>query len=691
MNRLSTETSPYLLQHADNPVHWFPWGEQALNKAIEENKPILLSIGYSACHWCHVMAHESFEDEKTARVMNDLFINIKIDREERPDLDKIYQTAHSMLTDSTGGWPLTVFLNPRDHMPIFAGTYFPKQPRHGLPSFTQLLDHVHDIYQTRKKDIEKQSASLKDFYTRMVEQNNTSTENLNSLPLDVARNQIEQQFDSINGGYSGAPKFPHPTIISRAINHWARTSTDGRADSRILHTAIFTLERMSSGGLFDHLGGGFCRYSTDETWMIPHFEKMLYDNGPLLYLNTQAWCISGSTLFLDAATETADWVMREMQSTEGGYYSALDADSEGEEGKFYTWTPNEIKSLLDEDSYSLLEQRFGLDRNANFEDRWHLHTYTDYETLATSVSTTSEAVREQILTSRQQLFEAREKRIHPGRDDKVLTSWNGLMIQAMAHAGRILQREEYILSAEKAADFIKHNMWQNNRLLATSKDGKSHLNAYLDDYAFLLNGLLELLQSRWNSDHLLWAEQIADVMTEQFEDQNQGGFFFTSHDHEKLIQRTKNYADEAMPSGNGIAVQALLKLGYLTGKTHYLAAAERGLKAAWSSLSEHPVAHCSLLNALDNYLKAPKIIILRGADDMARWQNKLAGRYLSDTLVFSIPAETQLSGALADKKARQTTTAYVCENTSCQPPITSIEDYISLLNAATVKIKKPTK
>jgi hypothetical protein len=440
MNRLATQTSPYLLQHADNPVNWQPWGEAALQLARDQNKPILLSIGYSACHWCHVMAHESFEDETTAALMNEYFVNIKVDREERPDLDKIYQNAHAMLTQRPGGWPLTAFLTPEDHMPIFIGTYFPNHPRHGLPSFTQLLKNIAQVYADRRADIDQQSDALRDAFRRISESQKKIAGELNAIPLDVARNQIEKQFDSINGGFSGAPKFPHPSIIERALRHWASTTANSRPDPRILHTALFSLERMASGGVFDHLGGGFCRYSTDELWMIPHFEKMLYDNGPLLALTSQAGCISGQVEFIEAATETADWVLREMQSSAGGYYSALDADSEGVEGKFYVWSPAEVRRVLPADRYPLFERRFGLDRPANFEDHWHLHAYENYASLANAFDTDTDSIRQQLKECRTQLFEVREQRIHPGLDDKILTSWNALMIRGMAIAGRLLGR-----------------------------------------------------------------------------------------------------------------------------------------------------------------------------------------------------------------------------------------------------------
>ncbi len=674
MNKLSSETSPYLLQHADNPVNWFPWGEEALNKARDENKPILLSVGYSACHWCHVMAHESFENDDTARLMNQLFVNIKVDREERPDLDKIYQTAHSMLTNRAGGWPLTVFLTPDERMPIFAGTYFPDQARHGMPAFRQILQHISEIHQTRQHDIVKQNTSIREAYARIAEADTQSVGELNALPVDVARKQIEQQFDSQHGGFSAEPKFPHPAIIDRAMQHWARSRFNNRTDPRILHTALYSLEKMASGGLFDHLGGGFCRYSTDAMWMIPHFEKMLYDNGPLLWLNTQAWCISSDIRYFDTAIETADWVMREMQSPEGGYYSALDADSEGVEGKFYVWTPELVKQHLDADLYAVFARRFGLDRADNFENQWHLHAYLSYQELSEAFNTNAEKVRADLRQAREILFKEREKRIHPGLDDKILTSWNGLMIKGMAHVGRILGHKGTIDSAERAASFIKHNLWQDHRLLAAHKDGKSHLNAYLDDYAFLLDGLLELLQARWHDDTYAWALEIADALITLFEDKDHGGFFFTSHDHEQLIQRTKTCNDEAIPSGCGTASRALNRLGYLSGNRQYIDTAERALKAAWHAINQAPVSHCTYINALDDFLNPPNILIIRSQqNDHQQCLDMVKNHYLPSTLVFVIPANVTPHQNLIDKKPAEHTLAYPCAGYQCYATLNNLD------------------
>ncbi|MBT8126901.1 MAG: thioredoxin domain-containing protein [Gammaproteobacteria bacterium] len=681
MNKLSDQTSPYLLQHADNPVHWMPWSEQALQLAREQDKPILLSIGYSACHWCHVMAHESFEDNATADVMNRLFINIKVDREERPDLDKIYQTAHSMLTNRPGGWPLTVFLTPHDHMPIYAGTYFPKLPLHGLPAFTQLLENIAHAYATRKDDIRQQSASLQQIFSQIELQHSTRSEHLGSLPLDLTRNQIEQQFDSRYGGYSGAPKFPHPAIIQRALRHWARTNTSGNPDSRILHTALFTLERMAAGGLFDHLGGGFCRYSTDAQWMIPHFEKMLYDNGPLLWLNTDAWCISKDECYKDAVIETAAWVMREMQSEAGGYYSALDADSEGVEGKFYVWTPEAVKALLDERDYALFASRYGLDKPANFEGQWHLHAYRNYTELAEKSGSNENEIRDRLQAARLKLLNAREHRVHPGLDDKILTAWNGMMIRGMAHAGYKLDKPTYIDSAASAADFIYRHLWQNQRLLATARKEHAHLNAYLDDYAFLISGLLELLQARWDSKWLHWAQQLADVLIEQFEDKGSGGFYFTSHDHEQLIQRSKSYSDDAIPSGNGVAAECLLILGYLLSEPKYIDTADRCLKAAWNSINQAAISHCSLLDALDYHLEPPQIIILRGSiEQLKHWLQATRDAYLPHTRLFAIPEDKALPASLQAKALSDQALAYICEGMHCSSPISSISEFRELVN-----------
>ncbi|MCB1774458.1 MAG: thioredoxin domain-containing protein, partial [Gammaproteobacteria bacterium] len=498
-HRLKHATSPYLQQHADNPVDWWPWCEEALQLAREQDKPILLSIGYSACHWCHVMAHESFEDPATAAVMNELFVNIKVDREERPDLDRIYQTAYQLLARRAGGWPLTVFLMPDDHSPFFAGTYFPPQPRHGLPAFVDVLRQIAQAYRERRPDIEQQNASVRAALVRVDQPPPADT--ASSRPVDDALAQLAEQFDTAHGGFGGAPKFPHPGTLRFLL----REGTRRRADD-VRHMALHTLERMAAGGVNDHLGGGFCRYSVDDRWVIPHFEKMLYDNGQLLGLYAEAWVADDRRpVFKHVCERTAEWIMREMQADSGGYFASLDADSEGEEGRFYVWQADEVRQLLDADEFAVFAPRFGLDRTANFEGRWHLHTFRDTEQIAQTAGIAAGDVRRRLSSARHKLFAARELRVRPGRDEKILTSWNALTIKGMAKAGRLLQVPEWIDSAARAMAFLRRFHWRDGRLLASSRDGHAHLAAYLDDHAYLVDAALELLQARWDSDLLDFA------------------------------------------------------------------------------------------------------------------------------------------------------------------------------------------
>jgi uncharacterized protein len=686
-NNLINETSPYLKQHVHNPVNWYPWNAAALKKARDEDKPILLSIGYSACHWCHVMAHESFEDPATAKVMNELFVNIKVDREERPDLDKIYQTSQLLLTQRGGGWPLTMFLAPDDQVPFFGGTYFPKEPLHGLPAFTDLLKRVASFYRENRTGIGNQNASMLKALDSIYGQSAGEAQ-LNKAALDVARNQLEQSFDPRNGGFGNAPKFPHPTNLERLLRHWAATRLKGESDQRALHMAVFTLSKMAQGGIYDHLGGGFCRYSVDDEWMIPHFEKMLYDNGPLLALTAQTAVATDDAALARTARETADWVMREMQSPEGGYYSSMDADSEGEEGKFYVWQCEEIESLLEPCDYAIFAGRYGLDRPANFEGHWHLHIQAPLDQLAAEFDTDERSIITTLDRAREKLFKVREQRVHPGRDDKILTSWNALMIKGMAIAGRHLNSPEYIKSATCALGFIRTNLWRDGRLLATFNDGKARFGAYLDDYAFLLDAILELLQVRWRSSELSFGCDLADVLLAHFEDREHGGFYFTADDHEQLIQRPKSLADEATPSGNGIAAQALARLGLLLGDVRYLDAAERTLNAAVKMINEAPVAHASLLTALEEKITPAQIIILRGAGrNFDEWHRLCIRDYAPRRLSFATRDNARdLPNALAEKVPQGEVVAYVCEGMNCSPPIDDLKSLQALLTETTVKV-----
>jgi len=681
-NHLAEETSPYLLQHADNPVEWYPWGEAALTRASQENKPILLSIGYSACHWCHVMAHESFEDPGTAALMNELFINIKVDREERPDLDKIYQVAQQMLTHGSGGWPLTMFLTPQEQ-PFFGGTYFPKEPRYGMPAFRDLLQRVAEYYRNQGAEIASQNEQLQAALQAMVPQPALGTA-LDDSPLAQARAALERTFDGTYGGFAGAPKFPHANSIERCMRQWHATSAGTAPDLKALYMATLTLTRMGEGGLYDQLGGGFARYSVDAFWMIPHFEKMLYDNAQLLGEYARAHLATGEALFAKISHETADWVLRDMHSPEGGFYSSLDADSQGHEGKFYVWSRAEVQALLTGREYAAFSRRFGLDRGANFEGEWHLHGFTSLEDVANATQESAQETQALIESSRTKLLHTRNLRVWPARDEKILTAWNALMIKGLGVAARVLKRPDLSAAASAAVDFLKAHLWRDGRLLATYKDGRAHLPAYLDDYAFLADALLELLQTRWRSRDLQFAQDLAEVLLEQFEDTEQGGFFFTARDHEKLIHRSKTYGDESVPSGNGIAASVLCRLGFLLGETRYLDSAQRALQAAWAGIQEYPQAHMSLVNALEDFLPSMQILVIRGdAAAAAQWAADLGAIYAPTRMIFAIPDGVELPGALAAKSAGPSTVAYLCTGMTCSAPMT---DFSEVWRALTLRV-----
>ncbi|MEO7558050.1 MAG: thioredoxin domain-containing protein, partial [Gammaproteobacteria bacterium] len=530
------------------------------------------------------------------------------------------------------------------------------------------------FYRKQREDIAKQNSALIYALRSTNPEPGLGELALNATPLQKARTQIEQSFDPQFGGFSKAPKFPHPTNIELLMRQWAHSvTTNGidKADGRALGIARFTLQMMALGGLYDQLGGGFCRYSVDERWMIPHFEKMLYDNGPLLTLYAQAWAATREPLFRRIAIETAHWVMAEMQSPAGGYYSTLDADSEGHEGKFYAWTQDEVRALLSAQEYRIVARRFGLDRPANFEGKWHLHVFENTGTIAQEFGLPEEEVMESLGQARQKLFEARETRVHPGRDEKILTSWNGLMIKGMAVAGRLLNDESFIDSAARALDFIKATLWKDGRLLATYKDGKAHLQAYLDDYVFLIDAVLEFSQARWRDGDLAFAIDLAEVVLKHFQDPEQGGFFFTADDHERLIYRPKPVIDDATPAGNGIAATVLGRLGYLLGEPRYLDAAERTLKMAWPDIQRLPYAHISLLIAAEEILYPPQSIILRGEPQaLHAWQRRCNEAYAPRRLAFAIPGDAEnLPDALAARVAADEVVAYVCSGHTCSAPV----------------------
>ena len=677
VNRLAAEASLYLRQHAANPVDWYPWGPEALERARAEDKPILLSVGYSACHWCHVMAHESFEDPVVAELMNGLYVCVKVDREERPDLDRIYQTAHQLLTQRGGGWPLTMFLSPRDQRPFFGGTYFPPEPRHGLPAFREVLERAAAWYAAHRDEAAKLGADLVAAFAQLQPPPGARGEPTRA-PLASARVALTRDFDGTFGGFGGAPKFPHPASVEFLLGAWRATADDAKPDLQALFMATLTLTRMSEGGLYDQLGGGWCRYSVDPYWMIPHFEKMLYDNGQLLTVASQAAVATAEPLFRRVAGETADWLRREMEHPEGGFYATLDADSEGHEGRYYAWTPDEARAALDAREFAVLARRFGLDRGANFEGKWHLHAYVSMAEVAEAEGLEPAEAESLLDAARAKLLAVRERRVRPGRDEKIITSWNGLAIAGLAAASRALARPDLAEAAGRAATFLHDRCWRDGRLLSVYAGGEARHAAYLDDYAMLAWGLTELLQARWDSRWLAWAVELTEVLLSHFEDVESGGFFFTADDAETLILRPMTWADDATPAGNGVAARLLVRLGYLLAEPRYLAAAERTLRAAWPMLERYPQAHTSLLAALDDHTTTPDIVVIRGSDcDLRDWRSELAKVYDPKRYVVAVPADaTGLPPALADKAPGDRMVAYVCRGTTCAPPISTLGDLL---------------
>jgi len=676
-NRLVDETSPYLLQHAHNPVAWQPWGEAALRQARAEDKPILLSIGYSACHWCHVMAHESFEDEAVATVMNALYVCIKVDREERPDLDKIYQAAHNLLAHRGGGWPLTMFLDAADLTPFFGGTYFPKTARFGLPAFTDLLVQVERYYREHRADLALQAPRLREALVDQEGHDETHTGTLNKAPLERAVIELKKQFDTTDGGFGGAPKFPHPTGIRRLLLAFSE-----QGDASALHMVDTTLRAMCNRGLYDHLEGGFFRYSVDGQWHIPHFEKMLYDNAQLIPLYAEAFVATRESRFREAAIASADWVIRDMQSPSGGYYSTLDADSDGEEGAFYLWQRPEIEALLDADERAVVISYFGIQEAPNFEGHaYHLLIANPLLAISERLGIPLGETEKRLDTARAKLISARATRTRPGRDDKILTAWNGLMIKGMARAGRLLDIPRFTESARAASAAIQKIMWNGGRLAAVTKDGRTSPYGYLDDYAFLLDGVLELLMTKWRDEDLAFAQALADNLVHDFRDATRGGFYFTPEGHEALLYRPKPFSDDALPSGNGIAAAALLRLSHLVAEPDLEAMAEATVRAGSADLTRYASMHGALLEALEDALDPPTLIILRGEGEALQdWHNRARRSFAPRRSVFAIPnTACNLPPGLAARAAHGSVVAYACHGLQCEAPITDPGAFDDLL------------
>ncbi|MEQ1923575.1 MAG: thioredoxin domain-containing protein, partial [Pyrinomonadaceae bacterium] len=610
-NRLIDETSPYLLQHAHNPVDWYPWGAEAFERATAEDKPVLVSIGYSACHWCHVMEHESFEDPAVAAVQNEHFINIKVDMEERPDVDQIYMNF-VQLTTGRGGWPMNVFLTP-DKRPFFGGTYFPPQPRYGMPSWQQILVSIAEAYKNKRDELETSANNIVSELQRMsvVE---AATGTLSQDMLDAAQASFVRTFDTVNGGFGGAPKFPAAMSLEFLLRYHHRTG-----DDMALSIVTHSLDKMANGGIYDQLGGGFHRYTVDAIWLVPHFEKMLYDNAQLARVYLHAYQVTGNEFYKRIAVETLEYIRREMLDTSGGFYSTQDADSEGEEGKFFVWSVDEIEEILGDEAKAFCEY-FDVTASGNFEGSNILNIKNPVATAPGS-------------DSRKKLFDIREKRIKPGRDEKVLTAWNGLMLATFADAAAVLDSEDYLNIAKRNAEFILNQLQKDGRLLRTWKEGNAKLNGYVEDYANVADGLIVLYQVSGEAKYLSEAKRLADLMITEFWDEDNGGFFFTSNDHEELVVRNKDFYDNATPSGNSVAADVLLRLAKLTGDDKYERFAVTVLRLAASQIKRHPQGFGRALSALEFHLGKTKEIVVIG-EKGSEIEMDILRRYLPDAVII---------------------------------------------------------
>jgi uncharacterized protein len=671
MNRLAEEISPYLLQHAHNPVHWFPWGPEALGKAKLEQKPIFLSIGYSACHWCHVMERESFENDAIAERLNDAFVSIKVDREERPDLDQIYMAAVQAMT-GRGGWPMSVFLTP-DLQPFYGGTYWPQTARMGMPGFDQVLEAVADAWRNRRETVVEQASQLTAEIRRAGEMR-LEPRPLQAQTLATAEAAIERAFDHQHGGFGGAPKFPHPMDLRVLLRRWRRAPRDG-----ILKMVTLTLDKMAAGGMYDQLGGGFHRYSVDDRWLVPHFEKMLYDNALLSAAYVEAYQATGQADYARTARETFDYVLRDMTSPEGGFYSTLDADSEGEEGKFYVWTPAEVQELLGEPAAKTFCYVYDVSEEGNFEGSNILNLPKTLDQCAQILGRERTELADELARSRAKLLAVRNGRVWPGLDDKVLVSWNGLMIDSLAYAAGALGEPRYLGAARGAADFIWRDLRPaEGRLLHAWRRGEARFDAYLDDYACLANALVTLYEASFEERWIAAAVELADTMLARFADAEGGGFYYTATDHEALIARQKDSQDSSVPSGNAMAATVLLRLGKLCGRADYLEAGQRTLEAFSALMEQHPTAAGQMLIALDLQLGPTPELILVGAtaESIAIPAAEIRRRFLPNRVLAGRPGTGHagaLDEAFAGKPPIDQPALYVCEAFACQAPVIGTE------------------
>jgi uncharacterized protein YyaL (SSP411 family) len=667
-NRLINETSPYLQQHAHNPVDWYPWGEEALSRAAREDKPILLSIGYSACHWCHVMERECFENEAIARIMNDNFINIKVDREERPDLDAIYMDAVQAITGG-GGWPLTVFLTPQTK-PFYGGTYFPPEDRGGLPGFPRVLQTVSQAYQTRKGEIESTAAQITTYLNRSVESTGVIEPLTERMPR-IAYTSIRAAFDAQNGGFGPAPKFPQPMLLEFLLRQCSRTG-----DPLCILMVEHTLGRMAKGGIYDQIGGGFHRYSVDERWLVPHFEKMLYDNALLSRIYLHAYQATDKQIYRRIVEGTLDYVLREMTDKDGGFYSSQDADSEGVEGKFYVWTLDEIMETLGSDDGELGARYFGVTREGNFEGGNILSQAAEPKTLASELGITLDKLAERVAGAKARLLERRAQRVQPHRDEKILTDWNGLMLASMAEAASVVERDDYLKAAIDNANFLTRALYNGETLKHSYKDGQAKVNGYLSDYAMLCDGLLSLYRASFQERWLKEAKKLADAMLEKFWDEGKRNFYDTAQGEETILVRPRNIYDNALPSGSSAAAFALIQLARLTDKNEYEKVAASAIRSAQDSMLRYPPGFGHWFCALDSYLSKPLEIVLVGhPEDLATKSllRVINERYLPNrVLAVKNPSEhAQLDIPLLKDRAiiDNKPTVYVCENHVCKMPV----------------------
>ncbi len=677
-NRLAQETSPYLLQHAHNPVNWFPWGEEAFAKAKAENKPVLLSVGYSACHWCHVMEHESFESEEIAALMNDLFVSIKVDREERPDVDEIYMNAVQMLT-GRGGWPMTVFLTP-DGKPFYGGTYFPPVDRHNLPGFPKILTAVARAYKERPQDVTKATGQILENLEKMTHRQETSR----PLRIEILANtaaSLAQHVDHTHGGLGGAPKFPNAMVFALFLRQYHATGND-----LYLQMTTHTLHKMAEGGVYDHLGGGFHRYAVDERWLVPHFEKMLYDNALLTRLYLETYQATQEPFFRQIAEEILAYVEREMLHPDGGFYSTQDADSEGQEGKFFIWSRAEVMQVLGDEIGEIFCRYYDVTDVGNFEHHNILHPTLTLAQLAKLFRRDEEEVTRLIAKAKEKIFTVREGRVKPGRDEKILTSWNGLMLSAFAEAYKVSGNPRYREIAHRTTEFLFTRLYQDGRLLRSFKDGQAKFNAYLDDYAFFAAALIDLYEATFERFYLERAVEFTDALLARFWDEKEGGFFFTSSDHETLITRSKSAFDGSIPSGNSVAVFNLLRLSYLSDNQDYLAKAEQVLRLFYDAMEQNPFGFSNMLCALDFYLMRPKEVVLLGDKDAPATREMLArihGMFLPNkTLTCCDPSDPAAAMPALLTGKTQTDgklTVYVCHNFTCSLPVTEWGDLKELI------------